>query len=211
MSTALLEVKNLTVSYDKAMVLNNVSLSVAEGEFVGLVGPNGAGKSTLLRAISGLVGFEARSKRGTDGDIRLEGEISFRGQRIDAMPAHEIRMLGLGHCPERRRPFRELSVLENLMAGAYLSKDSAANRQRLDKCFGLFPRLAERRDQFATNRLWDWRRRFARNCSKRYRRFMPKDCPSCWWSRRWRRCSGWPTAATCCRRAASSPKAPRRR
>lgn len=149
MSTALLEVKNLTVSYDKAMVLNNVSLSVADGEFVGLVGPNGAGKSTLLRAISGLVGFEARSKRGTDGDIRLEGEISFRGQRIDAMPAHEIRMLGLGHCPERRRPFRELSVLENLMAGAYLSKDSAANRQRLDKCFGLFPRLAERRDQFA--------------------------------------------------------------
>src|SRR5512138_1799743 len=102
----LLEVRNLAVRYDKAQVLSDVSLHVDAGEFVGLVGPNGAGKSTLLRAISGLVRFEERMKRGTAGDIVLEGEVSFEGRRIDALPAHEIRMLGLVHCPERRRPFK---------------------------------------------------------------------------------------------------------
>ena len=75
----LLEVKNLSVRYDKAQILNGVSLTVGEGEFVGLVGPNGAGKSTLLRAISGLVRFEERMKRGTVGDIVLEGEVTFDG------------------------------------------------------------------------------------------------------------------------------------
>jgi branched-chain amino acid transport system ATP-binding protein len=145
----LLDVRRLTVSYDKAVILNGVSLTVGPGEFVGLVGPNGAGKSTLLRAISGLVGFEARAKRGTEGEILLEGEVHFLGRRIDALPPHEIRMLGLGHCPERRRPFRELSVLENLMAGAHLSRDAAETRRRLERCYGLFPRLAERASQFA--------------------------------------------------------------
>src|SRR5207248_5918369 len=101
-----------------------VSLSVEDKELVGLVGPNGAGKSTLLRAISGLVRFEEKMKRGTTGDIVLEGEVRFAGERIDRLPAHEIRMRGLVHCPERRRPFRELTVLENPLAGAYLSKDS---------------------------------------------------------------------------------------
>src|ERR687898_2288874 len=141
----LLEVRNLSVRYDKAQILNGVSLAVDAGEFVGLVGPNGAGKSTLLRAISGLVRFEERMKRGTAGDIVLEGEVRFAGERIDALPAHEIRMRGLVHCPERRRPFRELTVLENLMAGAYLSRDGAATRRRLEHCFALFPRLSERK------------------------------------------------------------------
>src|SRR6187549_1890830 len=121
----LLEVKNLSVRYDKAQILNGVSLAVDAGEFVGLVGPNGAGKSTLLRAISGLVRFEAKSKRGTTGDIVLEGEVRFAGERIDILPAHEIRMRGLVLCPERRRPFRELTVLENLRAGAFLQKKAA--------------------------------------------------------------------------------------
>src|SRR5207248_4077658 len=74
----LLEVKDLAVRYDKAVILNGVSLRVDEGELVGLVGPNGAGKSTLLRAISGLVRFEERMKRGADGDIVLEGEVGSR-------------------------------------------------------------------------------------------------------------------------------------
>ena len=143
----LLEVKGLTVSYDKAVILNGVSLTVGPGEFVGLVGPNGAGKSTLLRAISGLVGFEARAKRGTEGDIVLGGEVSFLGRRIEKLPPHQIRELGLGHCPERRRPFRELSVLENLMAGAHLSRDAAETKRRLERCFSLFPKLAERSSQ----------------------------------------------------------------
>jgi branched-chain amino acid transport system ATP-binding protein len=146
---SLLEVKDLSVRYDKAQILNGVSLAVQAGEFVGLVGPNGAGKSTLLRAISGLVRFEERAKRGTAGDIVLEGEIRFAGERIDALPAHEIRMRGLVHCPERRRPFRELSVLENLLAGAFLSSNRNETQRRLEHAFALFPRLSERKDQIA--------------------------------------------------------------
>jgi len=145
----LLEVKGLSVRYDKAVILNGVSLAVGEGELVGLVGPNGAGKSTLLRAISGLVRFEARMKRGTEGDIVLEGEVWFAGERIDALPAHEIRRRGLVHCPERRRPFRELTVLENLLAGAYLSSGASETRRRLERCYESFPRLAARRGQIA--------------------------------------------------------------
>ena len=145
----LLEVKNLSLRYDKAQILNGVSLSVGQGELVGLVGPNGAGKSTLLRAISGMVQFEARAKRGTAGDIVLEGEVRFAGERIDALPAHQIRMRGLVHCPERRRPFRELTVLENLLAGAFLSRNGAETQRRLEHCFALFPRLAERKTQIA--------------------------------------------------------------
>ena len=145
----LLEVKDLSVRYDKAQILNGVSLAVSEGEFVGLVGPNGAGKSTLLRAISGIVQFEARSKRGTAGDIVLEGEVRFAGERIDALPAHEIRMRGLVHCPERRRPFRELTVHENLLAGAFLSTNRNETERRLERVFALFPRLSERKEQIA--------------------------------------------------------------
>ena len=145
----LLEVKNLRVRYDKAQILNGVSLAVNEGEMVGLVGPNGAGKSTLLRAISGLVRFEERMKRGTAGDIVLEGEVIFAGERVDGLAAHEIRMRGLVHCPERRRPFRELTVEENLLAGAFLSKRKEDTQRRLEHCFGLFPRLAERKSQIA--------------------------------------------------------------
>src|SRR5262245_2248721 len=145
----LLEVKNLSVRYDKAQILNGVSLRVDEREFVGLVGPNGAGKSTLLRAISGLVRFEERMKRGTAGDIVLEGEVWFAGERIDTLPAHEIRMRGLVLCPERRRPFRELSVLENLLAGAFLSNSATQTQSRLERCFALFPRLSERKSQIA--------------------------------------------------------------
>src|SRR5207244_12100666 len=114
----LLEVKHLGVRYDKAQILSGVSLAVDDGELVGVVGPNGAGKSTLLRAISGLVRFEARMKRGAGGDIVLAGEVRFGAERIDGLPAPEIRRLGLGHCPERRRPFRELAALGNLMPGA---------------------------------------------------------------------------------------------
>jgi branched-chain amino acid transport system ATP-binding protein len=145
----LLEVKDLVVRYEKAVILGGVSLHVDEGEFVGLVGPNGAGKSTLLRAISGLVRFEQRMKRGADGEIVLTGEVRLAGERIDGLQAHEIRMRGLVHCPERRRPFRELTVEENLLAGAYLSRSAQQKRQSLDRAYALFPKLAERKAQVA--------------------------------------------------------------
>jgi len=145
----LLEVSGLSVRYDKAQLLNAVSLSVDEGELVGVVGPNGAGKSTMLRAISGLVQWEAQTKRGTTGVIAVEGSIRFNGEPIEALPAHEIRQRGLVLCPERRRPFKELTVLENLLAGGYLARSRAEQEQNLARCYQLFPRLKERRDQIA--------------------------------------------------------------
>ncbi|HSG74774.1 MAG TPA: ABC transporter ATP-binding protein [Burkholderiales bacterium] len=145
----LLEVKDLGVRYDKAVILNGVSLSVGEGEFVGIVGPNGAGKSTVLRAISGLIRLQAKMQRGTLGEVVLDGEIRFAGERIDTLPAHEVRRRGFALCPGRQRPFRELTVLENLKAGAHLSRDAAQTRRRLERCFALFPRLAERKSQIS--------------------------------------------------------------
>ena len=144
----LLKVSNLTVSYDKAMVINDISMHVKEGELVSLVGPNGAGKSTLLRAITGLVIWEKGIKRGTrGGDIFLGGTVEFEGERIDRVPAHEITKRGLIHCPERRRPFREMTVEENLHAGAYLLKDKHEIRQKLENVYQLFPILKERANQ----------------------------------------------------------------
>ena len=145
----LLEVSGLSVRYDKAQLLNALSLSVNEGELVGVVGPNGAGKSTMLRAISGLVQWEAQTKRGTTGDIVVEGSIKFDGESIEAMPAHEIRRRGLVLCPERRRPFRELTVLENLKAGGYLTRSKGELEQNLQRCYQLFPRLEERAGQIS--------------------------------------------------------------
>ena len=145
----LLEVSKLSVRYDKAQLLNEVSLSVGESELVGVVGPNGAGKSTMLRAISGLVRWEAETKRGTTGNIALEGSIRFNGQPIETLPANEIRQLGLVLCPERRRPFRELTVLENLQAGGYLARSKGELEQNLQRCYQLFPRLKERSAQIS--------------------------------------------------------------
>ena len=144
----LLEVSNLTVRYEKATLINNLSMNVKEGELVGLVGPNGAGKSTLLRAVTGLVFWEREiRRRSTHGDITLEGEVRFMGERIDQVPAHEIVRRGMIHCPERRRPFRELTVEENLLAGAYLRQDAEGVRQDLEKAYRLFPILGKRSAQ----------------------------------------------------------------
>lgn len=119
----LLEVANLSVWYDKAMLINNLSMGVDTGELVSLVGPNGAGKSTLLRAITGLVAWERElTRRSTQGEVKLEGTVTFDGERIDQIPAHEIVKRGLILCPERRRPFREMTVIDNLMVGSYLQR-----------------------------------------------------------------------------------------
>jgi branched-chain amino acid transport system ATP-binding protein len=130
------------------MILNDLSIRVSQGELVSLVGPNGAGKSTLLRAMTGLVAWEKEAlRKTTGGDITLKGEVVFDGERIDNMPAHEIVKKGLIHCPERRRPFREMTVLENLMAGAYLVKKKAEVQNNLEKVYQLFPVLHARSKQ----------------------------------------------------------------
>ncbi|MBM4351234.1 MAG: ABC transporter ATP-binding protein [Deltaproteobacteria bacterium] len=146
----MLEVANLSVWYDKAMLINHLSMGVDTGELVSLVGPNGAGKSTLLRAITGLVAWEREiTRRSTHGEIKLEGTVTFDGERIDQVPAHEIVKRGLILCPERRRPFREMSVLDNLMAGSYLLKDRDQIRDNLNKVYQLFPVLQDRPNQFS--------------------------------------------------------------
>ncbi len=146
----LLEVANLLVCYDKAMIINDLSMGVDREELVSLVGPNGAGKSTLLRAITGLVAWEREiTRRSTGGDVTIEGTITFDGERIDQIPAHEIVERGLIHCPERRRPFREMTVIDNLYAGAYLLKEKNEIQDNLDKVYQLFPALKERSNQIS--------------------------------------------------------------
>jgi len=144
----MLEVNNLTVCYDRAMIVNDISLHVNQGELVSLIGPNGAGKSTILRAITGLVMWEKGIKRGTSGgNITLEGAIRFENDPIEKVPAHKIAAKGLILCPERRRPFREMSVLENLKAGAYLVPDKDEIEKTLRQVFDLFPVLENRISQ----------------------------------------------------------------
>ena len=146
----LLEVLHMSVFYDKAMLLNDVNLGVDEGELVSLVGPNGAGKSTLLRAITGLVARDREiSKRSTGGEVILKGKIRFAGEEIQGVPAYQIVKRGLVHCPERRRPFREMAVRDNLLAGAYLKRDRAAKASDLEKVYTLFPVLKGRSSQVA--------------------------------------------------------------
>ena len=146
----LLEVANLSVWYDKAMLINNLSMGVDTGELISLVGPNGAGKSTLLRAITGLVAWEKEiTRRSTHGEILLEGTVTFGGERIDQIPAHEIVKRGLILCPERRRPFREMTAIDNLMAGAYLLQDKDEIRNHLVMVYQLFPVLRDRSNQIS--------------------------------------------------------------
>lgn len=146
----MLEVKNLIVSYDTAMVLDEASLKVDKGELVGLVGPNGAGKTTLLRAIAGLIQWEREVLRGTrQADITFEGSIEFEGERIEKLSASEIAKRGLILCPERGRPFAEMTVRDNLLAGAYLCKGKREVDSNLANVYELFPTLKERQKQIS--------------------------------------------------------------
>lgn len=146
----LLEVAKLTVCYDRAMIINDLSLSVERGELVSLVGPNGAGKSTLLRAITGLVAWEKEiTRRSTGGDVTIAGTVTFDGERMDRIPAYEIVKRGLIHCPERRRPFREMTVIDNLYAGAYLLTEKKEVQDNLKKVYQLFPVLQKRSNQIS--------------------------------------------------------------
>jgi len=133
--TPMLEVKDLKVAYGKILAVKKISFSVDEGQVVTLIGTNGAGKTTTLRTISGLI-------------RPAGGEILFQGKRIDDVPAHQIVMLGVAHCPEGRRIFPQMTVEENLLLGAFTRNDSEIKND-LDGAYDLFPILEERRSQAA--------------------------------------------------------------
>lgn len=144
----MLEVKDVTVCYDTAMVLDEASLNVEKGELVGLVGPNGAGKTTLLKSVAGLINWEKEVLKGTrKADITFKGNVIFEGENIEKLSASDIARRGLLLCPERGRPFIEMTVRENLLAGAYLCKDKKETARSIERVYELFPRLKERQDQ----------------------------------------------------------------
>jgi branched-chain amino acid transport system ATP-binding protein len=146
----LLEVNNVSVKYDTATILDEASLKVEKGELVGLVGPNGAGKTTLLRAIAGLINWDREVLRGTrKSDVTFEGSIEFEGERIDKLTGFQIAQKGLQLCPQMGRPFVEMTVKDNLLAGAYLCKDQKEVAESLNRVYELFPRLKERENQIS--------------------------------------------------------------
>jgi branched-chain amino acid transport system ATP-binding protein len=131
-----LEIKNLTVNYGAITALQGISLEVRPGDIVTLIGANGAGKTTALRAISGLL--KAR-----------DGHVLFEGRDITSLRPHQIVKLGISHVPEGRMVFANLTVMENLMMGAYLQKDRQVVAKELEHVYGIFPRLQERQKQVA--------------------------------------------------------------
>ena len=127
----LLKFEDVRASYGAVLVLQGVTLEVAEGEVVALLGANGAGKTTTLRTISGLLRPSS-------------GVVEFEGRRIDRMPPERIVQMGISQVPEGRQTFTEMTVIENLRLGAYTRRDSRAVKQDLGRVYSYFPVLEER-------------------------------------------------------------------
>ena len=132
---ALLEVKGLQASYGKTRVLHGIDFAMEKGSITALLGANGAGKTTTLRALCAMV--------------KTQGEIRFDGQRVEHRATEDIVRLGVAHVPDGRGTFLNLSTEENLRLGAYTRRDRAAVEADLERVFGYFPRLRERRGQQA--------------------------------------------------------------
>ncbi len=130
----MLEVRGIEVSYGEFLALKEISFTVNDGELVTIIGANGAGKSTILRSVMGLVKCQ-------------RGEIQFQGKVITSMPAHQRARLGISLVPEGRKIFPDLTVMENLMMGAYIQQDRKTIDSGLEESFRLFPVLKERRNQ----------------------------------------------------------------
>lgn len=131
----MLQIRGLHVHYGAIHALKGLDIDVGEGEVVSIIGSNGAGKSTLLRTISGML-------------KPTEGTVEFRGEDLTCIPAHQIVAEGIVHCPEGRRIFTNMTVLENLKLGSYLRKDSSIEGD-IQHAMDLFPRLRERIKQNA--------------------------------------------------------------
>jgi branched-chain amino acid transport system ATP-binding protein len=132
---ALLEASGLHAAYGLTRVLHGIDFAIDEGAITALLGANGAGKTTTLRALSGMV--------------RTQGEVRFNGQRIDGRQTEDIVRLGIAHVPDGRGTFAHLTTEENLRLGAYTRRDRQAVEQDLERMYGYFPRLKERRAQQA--------------------------------------------------------------
>ena len=132
----LLNIKNIDVAYDDYQVIWNVSLSVKEGEMVALLGPNGSGKSTVLNSISGLIKIK-------------NGEIDFNNIPIHKFETYQRVGVGISHVLERRRVFPYLTVLQNLLLGAYHEKAKAEREKSLQDVYNFFPKLKDRSSQIA--------------------------------------------------------------
>ena len=132
----LLEFRDLVVRYGSITALQGINISVHTGELVALLGSNGAGKSTTLRAASRLLPL-------------AQGSIRWHGGDLGRVSTERTVKLGLSHCPEGRRVLGRQSVKDNLELGAWLRKDRPGIKADIDRCYGLFPRLAERRNQLA--------------------------------------------------------------
>ncbi len=136
MSSALLEIKDMHVHYGAIHAIQGINIKVNQGEIVTILGSNGAGKTTTLHCISGLVPISS-------------GEILFDGKPIHTFPAHKIVAEGVAQSPEGRMVFPDLTVQENLEMGAYLREDNHKVKEDLEYMFKLFPRLLERKKQYA--------------------------------------------------------------
>lgn len=134
MEQTLLKVQNLSAAYGGIKALNNVSLEIEAGKIVSVLGSNGAGKTTLLKCICAAM-------KPTNGTIE------FQGKPLPSKP-HDVVKAGLAHAPEGRQILANLTVLDNLMAGAYLRKDKAGVKRDLEHVYTLFPRLKEREHQY---------------------------------------------------------------
>jgi branched-chain amino acid transport system ATP-binding protein len=135
-AAVVLQLDDVHTYYGAIHALKGISLKVHEGEVVTLIGANGAGKSTTLRSINGV-------------NHPRQGRIQFQGKDITNAPPHEIVKMGIAQSPEGRRLFPRMSVLENLQMGAFQRNDKQNFQEDIDRVFGLFPRLAERRHQKA--------------------------------------------------------------
>mgnify|MGYP001810438195 CR=1 FL=1 len=136
MANTLLKVKGLKVSYGGIKAVKGIDLEVNEGELITLIGSNGAGKTTTMKAITGSLAMEA-------------GDVEYLGKSIRGKGAWDLVKQGLAMVPEGRGVFTRMSITENLQMGAYIRKDKAGIAQDIERMFGIFPRLKERKEQLA--------------------------------------------------------------
>jgi len=136
MANTLLKVKGLKVAYGGIKAVKGIDMEVREGELISLIGSNGAGKTTTMKAVTGSLPFEG-------------GEVEYLGQSIKGKGSWDLVKQGLAMVPEGRGVFTRMTITENLQMGAYIRRDKAGIEADIERMFGIFPRLRERKDQLA--------------------------------------------------------------